>query len=226
MNSAPAILQGHTFRWHMEGVAEFLAKNSYYIAIASVVSLVIGAVGLLVAFRSWKRKKLTYDSTSRRIISELKHAELAKRVIHPYYQDKIDNLTLSKIAIWNDGNDTIRSSDVVQSAPITIRSQDGIKVIDCSVIQTNEETCRPTCASIEIDDKCCHILTFDYLDRNHGFVVQVIHTGANTDDLQLDGKIMSQGNIIHASPNRMPFSNKRSTRKSRVRSRMRLVAKM
>ncbi len=102
------------------------------------------------------------------------------------YQDKkIDNLAVSRFAIWNSGKEVIEKSDLVESHQLKISTKDRAKILDCSLIYVNDEDNKFNIKNIcEESAEIC----FDYLDTRDGAVIQVIHTG-NRDELCIDCKI-------------------------------------
>src|SRR6185295_17242605 len=88
---------------------------------AAIIGVLIGVIGIYLAFVGWKRKKLMYAMGSNSIFSGLEHTVPDVEVKFAGYGQPITALTVTKIAIWNAGNETIKKQDVVKDDPIVIR---------------------------------------------------------------------------------------------------------
>jgi len=97
--------------------------------------------------------------------------------------DKIDNLTVTKVAFWNSGNDTINDTDLAPTDKLRIELCEGFIVLDSEVLFQSEMTnnvqthLTPTCIEIK----------FDYMDGNQGGIIKFIHTGKKSSDVLLKG---------------------------------------
>lgn len=93
-----------------------------------------------------------------------------------YCGQTIDNLAVTRFAIWNSGNKLLNSNDIVDTKPLSITSNDdGSDILDASIIKRSEESNKFT-----IDKKSAHCaeLQFDYIDKQEGIIVQILHTGS------------------------------------------------
>jgi len=94
------------------------------------------------------------------------------------------------------GRTTIRKQDVVKPQGIVLKVKDGYKILHAEIIQRNaSENNFDTTSS---QDKTQATLTFEYIDRNEGVVIQIFHTGLKDEDIEVVGKVMAAG-----SPQRM-----------------------
>ncbi len=60
--------------------------------------------------------------------------------LHIQYKDqKINNLTLSEIYIWNDGNLTIDKNEVAELAPLQLSFDSIAKVLEESIVHVTDE---------------------------------------------------------------------------------------
>jgi hypothetical protein len=164
----------------------------------------MGIVGILVTvifgyfgIRGWKRKKPTYLVRSNNIFSGLERTVPDVEVKFRGYGELITALTVTKIAFWNAGNDTLKKQDVVKDDPITIRGKEGTVFLSASVsecvLPLNKIDCKLN------QDRSQVTITFEYLDHNQGANMQVFHTGTSNADITMRGTIMG------ASPIRRHF---------------------
>lgn len=104
--------------------------------------------------------------------------------LHLYYDGKeIRDVSVTRIALWNSGTETIHSSEKPDDGLLSISIKDGskISILDCSVeyVMNPGDFYKPDVfvspKKLE-DDK--FILLFDQIKRNDGLILQVIHTGS------------------------------------------------
>jgi hypothetical protein len=62
----------------------------------------------------------------------------------------------------------------------------GIDILDVKVVSSNNKANQFTCTLAQDGDA---EVDFEYLDRGHGAVIQVIHTGLSSDDITMVGQI-------------------------------------
>lgn len=111
-----------------------------------------------------------------------------------YNGDVVRNLSISKIAFWNDGKETINSTDIASAKPIKVRIDDDCIFLDADIVYTkNDANNFNFCIS---EDKKTIDLSFDYCDYKEGIVLQIYHTGNGSTDLFIDGQVKSVKKII------------------------------
>lgn len=108
-----------------------------------------------------------------------------KNLTIQYDNRSIMNLSSSKFYIWNSGNAVINSSDIVESKPLSIISSGEAVILDAQIIRCSDETNK--FEIVNHTDKAVE-LTFDYVDRGDGIVLQLFHTESSV-GFELDGKI-------------------------------------
>jgi hypothetical protein len=105
----------------------------------------------------------------------------------------LDNLSVAVIAIWNGGNETIQGSDITPTVPLVIKAAEGVEILGASIIQNNNKSSNPFCNHDQHHNRV--VLTFDYLDGQQGFVVEVLHTGTDKTALIVEGDFKGGGPI-------------------------------
>ena len=158
--------------------------------IAWTVLAVIAILGIILSIyfylKSKKKRKISFKKSTymlvRNINEELKDLEIK------YKNIVIENLSITKFAIWNDGNTKLENLDFASIMPFAIEAKKKSKVLNASILIKSEEANNFT---IEMDTEKNKILIyFEYMDPKEGLVIQILHTG-NADDLKLVGKIKS-----------------------------------
>jgi len=158
-----------------------------------LVGEIIGVLGILIGFvvsyyfyyRSKREKSPCWAIKSNNLISGFESELPDLQVL--FKAKNLKNLTISKILLWNDGNETISSQDLETINPLRIISKDDAEILDVKVLQINNKSSQIT---TKVDENNNQIkINFDYLDKNQGAVFQVIHTGLSSNDLCIVGDI-------------------------------------
>lgn len=173
------------------GSIDYLGKSSWL----SILAFVIGIIGIFIGIYTLldKKEKLPhYAITSNNIIRD--YVSMFKLLDIKYSDQEIKNFTITKIAFWNKGRETISKEDVVKSDPISIRVKEGYNILDKEIIGTNEDT--NNFSLQESVDKSSVDINFDYIDKNNGIVIQILHTGKSSDDIEFCGRIKGVGKAI------------------------------
>ncbi len=152
---------------------------------------IVGVVGVVFALyfglKKSKYKKLTYVIRSSNIFTGLEHTIPDVEVRFPGYGLPVNRLTVTKVAFWNAGTETIPSQDVVMENPLFLRAKTGVAILSVRVIDC---TNRYNKVDTRLDgQRMGAAITFDYLDQNDGALLQIFHTGLGNDDIQLEGTI-------------------------------------
>lgn len=154
--------------------------------VIAVAGIVIGVVTSYIFYRIQKRRRelcWSIDSTS--LIKG--YSSLFEKLEIQYGGQKIENLTVSKIVFWNNGNETIDGKDIAIPPFILPRDTTNTEILDAKIIKTSTIGNR-----FEIrkkSDDPILFLHFAYLDPQQGAVVQVIHTGISILPLVVDGEV-------------------------------------
>jgi hypothetical protein len=127
------------------------------------------------------------------------YSSLFEKLEIQYGGQKIENLTVSKIVFWNNGNETIDRGDLAIHPYIWPRIE-GTNILDVKVITTS--TVGNRFESIMLPDRRFIALSFDYLDAQQGAVIQVIHTGVSIAPLMIDGEVKGVKRIEYKTKRR------------------------
>lgn len=165
----------------------------------SFVTLALAILAILLAvvfyIRSQHVKRPCFSRQSKTIIGS---ALLRQRPIEVRVRgEPISQLTLTLVAIWNDGRATIVGNDIVSSDPVRIVPQGDGKILAAEVIAANRESNQLTIEHrAETNDV---LVSFDFLDHKNGAVIEVYHTGDVLDESVLvTGSIKGANIIIHS----------------------------
>lgn len=184
-------------------ISDFLNENPYVTLIVFICTVASVVLALYFYYKSKKYRKPTYIVRTINLVNRnIKH----KSVIDFLYLDqKINNISFTKIAFWNDGKDTINYSDIARSAQLKIETINDYKILDCKILyQKNTANDFKTTIS---EDAQSVFITFDYFDYEEGIVLELIHTGNSNEDIEVKGSIKAVKSIIRKTDNSNIFSN-------------------
>ena len=169
----------------------YAASNPWLTVLSSIIAILGFIMAIIFYIKNKKSKSPYYTICSNNIIKDLvsKFDALEMR----YSGKLIKNLTVSKIAFWNAGGETIDNDDIVKADPIVIRIKNGFEILDSKIIEMNNET--NNFRLEEFEDKSHINIKFDYIDKNNGIVIQLIHTGYSNRDIEFQGRIKEAGKI-------------------------------
>lgn len=153
--------------------------------VLTVLSLAIGVLGVILTMRSMRAKRPTWSIHSHNLINA--SAAALPQLDIRYGDHKAENLTVSRIAFWNSGAETIGGEDIAEADPLRVVASGRVELLDVGVIKANSPANRFAVTKME-DGKAVK-LVFDFLDRRHGAVIQAIHTGISSEDLHVEGTV-------------------------------------
>jgi hypothetical protein len=168
------------------------------------IGLLIGLGGILIGVissyvfykRSIRYKVPSWAIRSNNLVRGHSSTLSDLRII---YGDKVvDNLTVSKVLIWNDGRETIDRNDLCTVNPLRIKAEEGVAILDVAVLAGNRAANEFSIALAD-DGKSAHI-TFAYLDRRQGAVLQVVHDGTSSSSISIEGDIKGVERIRSRTP--------------------------
>lgn len=173
---------------------EFL--QSLNIQPTSLVSIALAIISITLACLFYRRSRRSKDPRwAIRNTTLIEGYSSKLRDLEVFYKgDRVEDLSVCRIAFWNDGKATIDRQDIATANPLRIASRDQARILDAKVLATNSRSSQFT-ASLPDTRTAAHLLEFDYLDHGHGAVLQVVHTGTSEEDLEVVGDIKGSSGI-------------------------------
>jgi hypothetical protein len=177
--------------------------------VTSAILAMVGILGFAFAIYSHiinkEHKELTYASKTNSLIH---NQEKSFKKISVFYGDKsIENLYVSKIAIWNSGNKVLKETDFVKDLNLAITLEEGCEILETNIINYTEKT--NAFNAVQTDNRKLTI-NFDYAEKKDGIVLQVIHTGLKN-DINLSCKIIGGQPLKEYSKEKYGLSKKKNT---------------
>jgi hypothetical protein len=92
-----------------------------------------------------------------------------------YDGSPVQNLTVSKIWLWNNGREPIRKEDIPPRDPLRIEPVGHTRLLDVEVLGTSHNWVSFSC--VPLADHGNVQIQFEFLDQSQGGALQVVHTG-------------------------------------------------
>ena len=171
---------------------EWLTTNPWF----SILMLVFAVLGFLsvfiVYFKTKKARRPCYAVSSYNIftdvVSEVESLEVS------YAGKQVGSLTSTKVLFWNKGRETIRKDDLAPSDTLKLETEGEVRILDAKILHQKNPANRfhvPTPLHTSMLP-----LAFDFVDRDEGVVIQLLHTGRSSMDIRLTGTVMGAGSPI------------------------------
>jgi len=150
---------------------------------------------------AWQLKRPASGATFK--ISGLEQTIPDVEVRFAGYGSPIPNLTVTKIAFWNAGNQTIDKIDIVKANPLFLRGKPPAVILAVEI--TERTTSYNNFECTRSSDRSGASISFDYLAPHDGVLLQVFHTGTTSDDLSIEGTFKT-GRKITRWPSAVSFT--------------------
>ena len=164
-------------------LSQILSSPWLNVALA-VVCLVIGSV---VTRHFGTYKKLTHQVRSFGFVfggvNKLAGMELRYRGHGP----SVENLTVSRIVIWNTGRGDVKKGDIMGSGILRIAIDPKYVILAAEVVQQKNTDNNFEVSTAE--DLKAVTICFDFVRPGEGVVLQIVHTGAGSKDLTVAGTL-------------------------------------
>ena len=102
---------------------------------------------------------------------------------------RVPALSVSRIAIWNAGTETLRGSDVAPRDPLCILHPSSADILKVKIIESSRTALEVALTATSADQNSGQI-TFEFLDPGDGFLLEVVHTSTSVNTIGIAGSIM------------------------------------
>lgn len=155
-----------------------------------VISYMLGALGIAVSiifyFKGRREKKPIYLYENIPVIGS-EHSIFGDEVKISFKDTPIKKLSMCRVTIRNIGGEPIRRHDIPESDPLKIYFDKGTKILSAKI---KNFTKNPIKFEIfEVQDNSLGF-TFDFLDKNDGALIEIIHDGSPSQKPQFKGTII------------------------------------
>lgn len=171
-------------------VSDWLNRNPWLNLIFLFLAVTSITVTIIVYLRSKREKLPVFNLQSYNLIRC--HLRKLGALQIMYKDEPLVDLTLSRIALWNRGRDTINRKDVAPKDQLRIKVPEGAHVLEATIDHITSPV-NAFAISISQDLQTVNV-DFDYFHTNEGVVLSVYHTGAGP-GLQVLGTIKGTGSF-------------------------------
>ena len=171
----------------MENMLETLQNSPYAWAALSLIAVISLILAIYFGISSKKVKRFYYFKKTNKLVSFNSNKPAS---LHLFYDDiEVQDVSVTRIAVWNSGNEVINAEDLVESEPLSIKSIDGksddIRILDSSIEYVTDATNKFILLASEEskvenkdeDHTYKEVVNFDYAGKRDGFILQIIHSG-------------------------------------------------
>jgi hypothetical protein len=199
----------------LDSIIKFLALNPYVLALTVVFTVAGLPVGLWVSNRANRDPKLRFRLTTFGLFSGIGKSSGGLEVF--VHKQRIDNLYVTRVAIWNQGRGPLRRSDMTTKQPLSIIFPESDEILDCRVLS---ETSSSVDGVAEPDQSSRTVtLSADMLNQDEGFVVQVLHSSKELKGARVAGRVAGHPAVDIDPANRNPSFLDRILPSSRISPR-------
>jgi hypothetical protein len=151
-----------------------LICNPVFGGIVGLLGILVGLAGILIARRDHSLQPI-YTQRDITLIEDKKVFEDSVQVL---FQGKaLPDLTVTRIAFWNNGREVINWNDVAQIDPIRVVLLGDSEILEAKMI-FQKKLANNFIVSKSEDNKEL-LIKFDYIDKSEGAIFQIFHTGKN-----------------------------------------------
>jgi len=165
-----------------------LFNNNPLINFASLVLAILGIFFTVYFYvRSNKNREPIYIIRTINLISDSLFKIVPVEIL--FSGHKINKLSISKIALWNDGKEAIRPENLAPNEPIKLFIDKKFDILAADILFRKNNANN---FQIEIsEDKKSINISYDYFKHEEGLVMQVVHTGNRSDDIYFEGDVIT-----------------------------------
>lgn len=154
------------------------------------VGSVIGIIGVAIAIITYILSRPKYKISLHKVTNDLiglSDSLLPNQVEVLYEGETVDKLASSTFIIWNSGNKVITKSALATINPLRIEVEDNVRILRYEIEKLSNPTCN---IAISLDPSKKHLtLDFDFLEKNDGVRIKILHTGED-EEIKLVGKVI------------------------------------
>lgn len=161
---------------------------------SEVISYAIGLFGILVSIVISVRSKRIQEPRFKKLSSVITEKFISNNSgVHIKNGDKnLDILSISKVAFWNEGI-TLKKEEISSKSPFRVElTNEEAQILDAYVEYAEEEN-DVSCEILEEGKQV--IIHFDYLAKNQGLILKILHTGRGSMDLEVKGSMKNTGKL-------------------------------
>lgn len=172
-------------------ILDFINKNPWLNILFIILTLISIFLSIWFYIKSKKTRKPMYCIRTFILVRDMIGKIDSVNIL--YQGEKIENLSISKIAIWNGGKETISQSDIAKNDRFRIEIVDTASILEFKLLFENNSA--NGFKLTKVNNNCINV-EFDYIDYNEGVIIQLYHTANSSYDLILKGSFKGSKEIL------------------------------
>jgi hypothetical protein len=176
---------------HLADCLKYVNSDALNVIFLTLALLSI-LISIILYFRSRKDRRPVYDQKSFNLIRDQTSKVKGLRITHN--GEEVRDLTLTKVALWNRGRETINRGDVAPSDALRLTAMPEYRIIQAEV--TYAKTKANNFSLKLADDRLTVLIDFDYFHTNEGVMIDIYHTGSSNEHIKLEGTIKGVAQIL------------------------------
>lgn len=169
-----------------------LAANPWLVLLGLLVTILGTVLGVVFYYKTRNTKGLAFTTASSNIISDLSNK--LNHIQISYQGNSVNTITVTNLAIWNRGNSVIDNSEISSADPIKIIFDEDILDFEVKHITNSTNLIKLT----KFDQKTISF-DFDYLGKQDGITISIVHTSKDGKKINLSGTIKGFSKTIRVS---------------------------
>lgn len=165
--------------------------------IVQLSGYLIGVISLLLAvvfyIRSKREKRPRFAYFSVSLIGGVK--SFLPDLSIQYKGKSCTRVTATRFYFWNAGREPLKRSDIPPSSPLRIESNPSVEILGVEIVGETDVASQLSASAQGANNGVR--LDFEYLDRDDGAVIQIIHAGTTETRFSMIGKIIGAESIEH-----------------------------
>lgn len=169
-------------------------------ALLGAAAGLLGILAAVLTLRSHiRRRGIRYGKWTLNLATNLYPGPLGfggrpilENVRFEYQGNATDKLSVTRIILWNGSAELIEGSDVAPANPVRVKSSAGVAILDARVLKVSDPGVN---LRLEPIDESSVLVRFDYFEANGGGIIEVVHSGYRSDDIEVEGSIKGCGEL-------------------------------
>jgi hypothetical protein len=159
--------------------------------ISNNIGIILGILSIIAtAFFAHRYSEKKSPKFMYKTLRKIQRSSDAPDDIEVYYKGhKVDGVQSTVVWFWNDGRKPIVRSDIPVVQPIKIELNDSneLEILNVQVLKQSREVISSQVS--KISNKVVQV-SFEFLDYNDGFSLEILHTGKSSTDVDVSGTVL------------------------------------
>jgi hypothetical protein len=182
-------------------------SNFFSNPLVGIIGTIASIIGLLLAIYFYLKgkqvRKLVYHVNPAKAV--VVRAGQASKLKVSFNERAIkSDVTASQIALWNQGNQSIKPNDILKPIIINVTNS---PILEASIRKMSRDIIDIELAEQEYEQGLIGV-SWKILEHNDGGVIQVIYEGGTDAQITVDGVIEGQQDVVHIDKGRYSFESK------------------